>query len=330
MATFADIGISQPAASTTTMKAGTVIVTRNSTAQHQGLMTLADPETTNAIGRVTDTEPASTMFGQVVRQVGYSTTVQISSIVGPVNVRSSAANALVTVYQSSQAELRATIYQSTFADLEVRVNAPSTANAENFLPVRFSDGSTWVSPGAEYTDGSTTSTLAAPALAFNNSSNDTMRLVGSAQPLPTHLRTSSGTVIAASTISPAANDWGLAVRQVRPTLLSTTIVVTSSNSTALYELLSSAAGVKHKVFAYSLTSTSVVPSTFIFMSSGAQGDKWGVAFGSGSSGVSGANLAIAPPGFLFETATANALNAVIESGSTGQSARLSISYFTEA
>lgn len=69
MATHSDIGVSQPAASTTTMKVGTVVLTRNSSAQHQELLTLADPETTNALQRILASSNAdSTMFGAVVRQ----------------------------------------------------------------------------------------------------------------------------------------------------------------------------------------------------------------------------------------------------------------------
>lgn len=68
MATHADIGVSQPAASTITMKVATLTLTRNSTAQHQELLTIADGETTNGLARVLSTRPGSTEFGLVVRQ----------------------------------------------------------------------------------------------------------------------------------------------------------------------------------------------------------------------------------------------------------------------
>lgn len=74
MATHADIGVSQPAASTITMKVATVTLTRNSTAQHQELLTIADPDSTNGLMRVTAGIPDSTMWGGVVRQAPYALT----------------------------------------------------------------------------------------------------------------------------------------------------------------------------------------------------------------------------------------------------------------
>src|SRR5438132_12856815 len=46
-----------------------------------------------------------------------STTVNVSSLAGPVIVRSSAADQLVSVYQSSFSELRSSVHNSTIGDL---------------------------------------------------------------------------------------------------------------------------------------------------------------------------------------------------------------------
>lgn len=400
MAAHSDIGLSQPAASTITMKLGTVTLTRNSTVQHQELLTIADPESTNGLARVTDTTPDSTMWAQVVRQVGY--VAPSTSVTALMTARHSDGSA-VNVGDSTEAAIRVnvvagaaagsttiTVRQSTFADLNCRINAPSTANAANYLPVRITDGSSYISPGAEYSDGSTASTATGPGLLFNNSSNQTMRLVGVTQPLPVQFRTSSGAEMADSTetalrvnvvagaaagsttvtvrqstaadllatVVPGSTTWtvqsrvttssggavegsttapavgviGLHVRQVYPTLQSTTTLITSTASTAVYALVSSAASLRQKVFAYSITSTHTRPSTLVFMSSLAS-DLWAVQMGSGSSGVTGANLALSPPGFLFATAAANALNVRFEDGSSAASTqvvRVSFSYFSEA
>lgn len=388
----------------------------------------------------------------------------------------------VNVVAGSAASTEVTIRQSTFTDLNCRINAPSTANAANYLPVRITDGSSFVTPGLEYTDGSTASSLAGPSILYNNSSNNTMRMVGTAQPLPAQVRTSSGadmsdstnaalrvnvvagaaggtqytdadvdasitgtalvfdnssntlrpvtltrglpvnvvagsaasTVVTVSTGSvrvhqstaadlnvtvagysttvnisslagpvivrssaanalvtayqstaadlnvtasqnstawsvlsrvttssgggvegsttaPAVGVTGLHVRQVYPTLLSTRTVITSSNSTALYTLQSSAANpLRHKVYAYSLTSTETTPSTLVFFSSNTI-DRWAVSFGSGSSGIMGANLTISPPAWLFHTDANNALRCLIEKGASTQCiVTLSYAYFTEA
>lgn len=68
MATFSDIGLSQPAASTITMKLRSVTQDVNSTVVHQEVLTLGDAESTLGLARVLATTPASTAFGLVIRQ----------------------------------------------------------------------------------------------------------------------------------------------------------------------------------------------------------------------------------------------------------------------
>lgn len=157
----------------------------------------------------------------------------------------------------------------------------------------------------------------------------TMNVSSLAGVVQTRLQDSSGVAVIASTSQPPAGANGLAVRQAFGTLLSTTVVITSSNSTALYDLVSSAANVGHKVFAYFVASTHTTPSTLVFVSSNGA-DKWAVAFGSGSSGVTGANLSVSPPGWLFQSAANEALRCRIENVSTQVLARVSFSYFSEA
>jgi len=81
-----------------------------------------------------------------------------------------------------------------------------------------------------------------------------------------------------------------------------------------------------------VTSTHTRPSTIVFMSS-LVGDLWAGQFGSGSSGVTGFNMAVTPPAFLFQTRASEALNVRIEEGSTASNsttlARVSLSYFAE-
>jgi hypothetical protein len=100
MATHADIGVSQPAASTITMKVATITLDRNSTTQHQELLTLADPETTNALARVSTGVP-STHAGLIVRSLNY---------------------------QSSQGDNKVTAYQSTATDFLVTASQGGTWN----------------------------------------------------------------------------------------------------------------------------------------------------------------------------------------------------------
>jgi hypothetical protein len=67
MATHGDIGVSQPAASTITMKVRTVTVDVNSTTVHQEVLTLGGAESTLEVARVVATMPASTHYGLVTR-----------------------------------------------------------------------------------------------------------------------------------------------------------------------------------------------------------------------------------------------------------------------
>jgi hypothetical protein len=221
-----------------------------------------------------------------VTVAGYSTTVNISSLAGAVITRSSAANMLVTAYQSTAADFQATV-------------TPASTN----WPVQVS-------------------TVAGRVLVDQNST------VWQTQ---ASLRTSSGGALEGSTAAPAVGVLGLHTREVMPTLQSTRAVITSSNSTALYTLVSSAANpLRHKVYAYSLTSTETTPSTLVFYSSNTI-DRWAVAFGSGSSGVTGANLALSPPAWLFHADANNALRCLIEKAASTQCiVTLSIGYFTEA
>jgi hypothetical protein len=97
------------------------------------------------------------------------------------------------------------------------------------------------------------------------------------------------------------------------------------NAAGSTTLISSVAATRHKVYAFSVTSTLVAPSSVSFNSSAAN-EQWGMLLGSASSGVTGANLAVSPPAFLFQTEAAAALMFV--GASTGLY-RVSVSWFSE-
>jgi hypothetical protein len=286
---FSNIGLQEP--STISNRIGAVTIVRGSTAEQQEILVVGDPESSLGMARVVDSAPNSTHFGLVVRVAQPSTgPFQISSLAG-----------VVSVNFASTASVRVT--QSTATDLRAAVSAGST-DAGNFFPVRIVDssGTGWARLGQDYTDGSTTSTLVAQGLVFNNSTNNTMRVVGITQPLPVQLVKSS------------------------PTRNSTTVSVSSSNSTAFYTLISSVAGVSPCVYAYAVTSTVVTPMLLEFISD-TSAPKWGLYLGSASSGVTGANLAVSPPGALFQGSAGSAIN--VRLGSTGVPVQVSVSWFAE-
>ena len=267
------------------------------------LSRIADRDQSTQVANVANTTPASTAWALTVREVvPQSTTVNVSSLAGAVIVRSSAASLLASVYQSTAADLNVTV-----AGYSTTVNVSSLAGA---VIVRSSAAdhlvtvyqSTAAALNATVVPGSTTWTVQSRAT------------------------TSSGGSLEGSTNSPTHSVTGLHVRQALSSLQSTTVIVTSSNSTAVYSLIASVASVRHRVYAYYMgASTSGNNSTLVFMSSLAI-DRWAVVF---SSGVWGANLALSPPGYIFQTDAQNALNVRIESASTAVQARMSLAWFSE-
>ena len=243
---------------------------------------------------------------------GQSTITTIST--GSVRVhQSTAADLNVTVAGYSTIATISTgsvrVHQSTAADLNVTVAGYSTIATVSTGSVRVHQ-STAADLLATVSPGSTTWTV------------------------QSRVTTSSGGGVEGSTTTQSTGGvLGLNVREVMPSgRQSTTLVITSTHSTALYALISSAAALKQKVTAYFVGSTHTNPSTLVFMSSNAI-DRWAINFGSGSSGITGANLATVAPDWLFETDAANALNCRIEGGSSVTStviARVSIKWFSEA
>ena len=296
---------------------GVVAVTQNSTvwAVQAAPITISTPTSTAA--------PASNDTGVVVRQVGYSTTAQVSSVGGVVAVTQNSTTWAVQVgAMTIGGPISTAAPASNDTGVVVRQVGYSTVAQVSSVGgvVAVSPNSTvWAVQVAGYSTTAQVSSVAGVVLVSQNST------VWQTQAA---VRTSSGGSVEGSTASPAQGVLGLHVRTALSSLQSTTVQVTSSNSTAVYSLISSAAGLKQKVYAYFIGSTTTVPSTLIFMSS-LTIDRWAVMFGSGSSGVTGANLSVTPPAFLFESDAANAVTCRVESGSTGQVTRLGLSWFAE-
>lgn len=143
------------------------------------------------------------------------------------------------------------------------------------------------------------------------------------------LYTSSGGAVEGSTTTQSTGSvLGINTREVQPSgRQSTSILVRVDSAGASTTLISSVAGLRHCVFAYSVMSTIIAISSCAFLSSLGTAERWGLLLGTGSSGITGANLAINPPGFLFQTNTADPLGF---SASSSGLYRVSISWFTEA
>lgn len=305
--------------------------------------------------------------------VGGSTQVAVSSLAGAVIMRSSAADALGTVYQSTFADLRATVHNSTIGDLLASVqqnssvwqvqagstNWPKAAglsvDSSNVQNVKL-DGSTAITIGAiaagagRINIGSTATdnvviarSSAADALGtvyqssygalLANVHNSTIGdLLASVQQNSTvwqvqaKIQDSSAVGFVGTVTRPTSGAQGMVVRQVLNGLQSTCFSTQGNNSTG-QAVVSSVANQSIKVYAYSITSTVQAVNTLSFASSLAN-PIWQIQMQSVSSGISGANLAVSPPAWLFATAANEALNFKV-TGTTG-TYHLSFSYFIEA
>lgn len=406
MASFSHISGAEP--STVTFKAATVTQTRNSSAMHQEIISIGDPESSLGLVAVLGAAPASTTFGMVVRRVGDSTSiihgdstvfqgsslwqvqisngnssVTITSIAagaGRLNIGSTAADNLVLVsgnstvaplagstwnvrpVQSSQADLRATVYQSTAADLQAtvtqasslwqvqvsngnssvtittiaagagRINIGSTA-ADNLVLVSGNStvaplaGSTWATRPIQ----SSAADLQMTATPVAGSTWNTRPIQSSAADLQVTATQSAavwtvniGTHIQSSA-APSSASSGVVVRLVVDNLL-TTASTSAFASTAL-TIQSSGAALRSYVTAYSITTTNAGPSKIAFYSSGVV--LWPILLAAVSSAVSGVNLAVSPPGYLFRTiGAADALTLNLGGGaSTVGGWRVGVSYF---
>lgn len=319
--TFSNIGVEE--SSTVTSAVAAVTIARGSTNEKQELLCLADPQSSLGIARVLAAVPGSTEFGLVVRVADPSTgPIAVSSIAGVSVIRPEAGSTFATrPLQSSAGDLQMTATPLAGSTWNVRPLQSSAADLQmTATPVA---GSTWNVRPLQ----SSAADLQMTATPVAGSTWNTRPLQSSAADLQM-TATIGGNL--QSSVAAAQGSSGLLVREVYPTLLSTTVLITSSHSTAVYELISSGASTRHWVYAYFVGSTHTNPSTLVFMSSLAI-DRWHVNFGSGSSGMTGANMAVGAPASLFHTNVNEALNVRIEGGSSVTStviARISLGYFS--
>lgn len=233
-----------------------------------------------------------------VTVAGYSTIVSVANTVTISPVAGSTFN--VRPLQSSAADLQATVTPVAGSTWNVRPLQSSAADLQmTATPLA---GSTWnVRPlQSSAADLQVTATPAA------GSTWAVRPLQSSASDLKVSafLFDSTGNAIDASTQSMSSGARGIFVRPVIPG--STTYAASTAGQSTLTALFSSAAATRPYVYAYSLTSTNTSPVDCAFcISSGANAGStiWIVRLQANSSGVTGANMAVAPPGYLFRGST---------------------------
>lgn len=310
MATFGRIAGAEP--STVTFKAATISMTRNSSAMQQEIISLGDPDSSLAIAAVLNTAPASTAWALAVREVSYSTIVSVAAL--PAN------SSLVSLTQIAGGYLSTSAPASNSSGLNVWVvggNGVSTTVSVAALPANSSLVSlTQIAGGYLST--------AAPAA---NSSGLNVWVVGGNGVSTTVSVANSPTVVIGtnlqSTVAPSSGSSGLVVRPIIDNILTTASSNAFGASTS-FTIQSSGAGIRNYVTAYSITCTNATATKLAFYSGSSM--NWPIVLQAVSSAVSGANLAVSAPAYLFRTNAAEAFTLQM-GGSSVAGFKVAVSYF---
>lgn len=301
---------------------------------------IIDRDQSTQVAAVLNDTPASTVWALAVRTVGAltgSTQVSVKEILtssgasvmdsteGAIKVNvvagAAAGSTLVTVRQSTVGDFRAAVYQSTAADLNVTVAGYSTT-----VNVSSLGGAVIVRSSAANFLASVYQSTAADLNVTVAGYSTTVNVSSLGGVVAAKIQDSSGVSPNILGTRPSTAAQGLAVRTILNDIQSTCFSTLGNNSTSA-TVVTSVAAVRHKVFAYSITSTVQAVNTLTFASSLAN-PLWQVQMQAFSSGISGANLAVSPPSWLFATEAASPLVFKV-TGTTG-TYHVSFSYFTEA
>lgn len=311
--TYSNVAGAEP--STVTFVAATVTVQRGSTNEKQELICVADPMSSIGVARVLAIAPTSTEFGLTVR---------IAS--GP----SSAADMPVQISGNS------TVIQGT----SPWVISGNSTSIQGTSPWVISGNST-VIQGTNPWVVSPNSTAFVKSMGMNVDSSNALLVkqdvsvrlnIGSTAADNAVAISGNSTVMQGtspwvvseamnSTVAPSSASSGVICRIVVDTILTTA----SSNAFASTSLVvqSSGAALRSYVVAYSLTSTVQSPTQMSFMSGSTL--IWPIVLAALSSAVSGVNLAVSAPGYLFRTKSAGPLSVNVDSSVAGVKA--AVSYF---
>ena len=325
MPTFSNIDGEESA--TVTFTVGAISLTRNSSGELQEILCVGDPEVGSSLGlaRVTAAAPASTNAALNVRVVSGPSSVADFSVRAVLSATNADNPVLLPATQSVQ------VKNSTIGDLLASVQQNSTVWAVQADGRVRAQNSTIGDLLASVQQNSTVWAVQADGRvrAQNSTIGDLLASVqqnSTVWQTQSIIRDSSGTAYPGITTRPTTAVMALPVRPVLNDLQSTSFSTIGNNSTS-DTVVSSAAGLRHKVFAYSITSTAQAINSLTFASSLANA-LWTMQMQAMSSGITGANLAVTPPAWLFGTEAGSPL--VFKIGPSTGSYHLSFSYFSEA
>jgi hypothetical protein len=290
MPTFSNIGLQEP--STITNRVAAVTIDRGGTAEQQEILVLGDGESSGAVARVLNTAPDSTTYGLVVRPVGASTTVQVSSLGGVVRVQQDS-----TVWET---QIGGTV---------------TIAPASTTFAVQAAQSGVWtvssVSGVVSVSPVSTASVRVAQSTAADLQA--TVTAASTTWVTQTRLHDGLSNALESATGQPSSEARGLLVRPVFGGLTSYSASTTGQSSATT--ILSSAAGSRGFIYAYSITSTLAGPVEWSLYAGATR--LWGGVLAAVSSAISGVNLAVTPPAYLVAGSTGAALTFNCASSNAG-------------
>jgi hypothetical protein len=335
MAVIDGVGLAEP--STITKSLAAVPITRNSSVTYQEVMVLGSPNSTTllALAEVTGADPASTTVGLVVREanrnVYQSTATDFLASIAPI-----AGSTFRTQPGSTAWATSAGFHFNSSGDLKVEASFTGSttvtvsrivgnSSAADYVPVRIVNSSAdgFSALAADYVHNSTltASTVSGPAVLLRASATAPTD-VGSDDRFVAQwaLRSgaavnaitgTAGALVASATAQPSTAAVGLVTRPVVGGLLS--YAASTTGQATATSIVSSNAGSKAFVYAYTITSTA---STGVVIGGFYDGAtlKWPITL---STGFAGANLAVSPPGYLFSGSTGAALTFNVASTVTG-------------
>jgi len=122
---FNNLGLQEP--STVTARVATVTIQRGSTIEHQEILVLGDPTSSNAVAAVTNAVPSTSVYGLAVRQVDAVQAAQSGAWTMRATLSSTSADNPVNAAQAGAWTVRATL-SSTSADNPVTATQGGTWN----------------------------------------------------------------------------------------------------------------------------------------------------------------------------------------------------------
>lgn len=272
--------------------------------------------------------PAAGDNALAVRQVGYvapSTTVQVSSLAGKVTVdqNSTVWNVQARLFDGLSVALVGSTAAPATGDNALVVRqvgfvAPSTTVQVSSLAGKVTVdqfSSVWAVQLANY------STIAAVSSLAGRVTVDAFSTVWVTQ---ARLHDGQSNAIESAVTLPSSGARGLVIRPALGGL--TTYSASTTGQSSATTILTSNAGSKGYIYAYSVISTLGGPVNWSVYAGATR--LWGGVLAAVSSAVSGANLAVAPPGYLFAGSTGAALTFNVDTSNAGMN--VSLAYWVSA